>query len=85
MEYYSVIKRNKTESFVVMWMNLESVIHNEVKPEREKQILYINANEMESRKIVLMNLFAGQDKRGRHGEQTCEHSRGRRGWGKLRE
>jgi len=40
---------------------------------------------MESRKIVLMNLFAGQDKRGRHGEQTCEHSRGRRGWGKLRE
>ena len=42
MEYYSVIKRNKTESFVVMWMNLESVIHNEVKPEREKQILYIN-------------------------------------------
>ena len=25
MECYSVIKRNKIESFVVMWMNLESV------------------------------------------------------------
>ena len=42
MEYYSAIRRNKISSFVVMWMNLESVIHNEVKPEREKQILYIN-------------------------------------------
>ena len=29
-EYYSAIKRNKTGSFVVMWMNLESVIQSEV-------------------------------------------------------
>ena len=26
MEYYSAIKRNEIGSFVVMWMNLESVI-----------------------------------------------------------
>ena len=39
---------------------------------------------MDSRKFVLVNLFAGQDWRGRHGEETCEHSRGRREWGKLR-
>ena len=26
MEFYSIIKRNETGSFVVMWMNLESVI-----------------------------------------------------------
>ena len=26
MEYYSAIKKNEIESFVVMWMNLDSVI-----------------------------------------------------------
>ena len=30
MEYYSPIKRNKTESFVEMWMDLETVIQSEV-------------------------------------------------------
>ena len=30
MGYYPAIKRNETESFVVMWMNLESVIQSEV-------------------------------------------------------
>ena len=30
MEYYSAIKRNKIELFVLMWMDLESVIHSEV-------------------------------------------------------
>ena len=29
-------KRNKTGSFVEMWVGLESVIQNEVKSEREK-------------------------------------------------
>ena len=31
MEYYSAIKRNKTELFVVRWIDLEFVIHSEVK------------------------------------------------------
>ena len=30
MEYYSAIKRNETEIFVVRWMDLESVIQSEV-------------------------------------------------------
>ena len=30
MEYYSAIKRNETELFVVRWMGLESVIQSEV-------------------------------------------------------
>ena len=30
MEYYSAIKRNKMEFFVVRWMELESVIQSEV-------------------------------------------------------
>ena len=30
MEYYSAIKRNKIELFVVRWTDLESVIQSEV-------------------------------------------------------
>ena len=30
MEYYSAIKRNEIEVFVVRWMDLESVIQSEV-------------------------------------------------------
>ena len=30
VEYYSAIKRNEIGSFVVMWMNLESVIQSKV-------------------------------------------------------
>ena len=30
MEYYSAIKRNEVELFVVRWMELESVIQSEV-------------------------------------------------------
>ena len=30
MEYYSAIKRNKIELFVVRWMDLETVIQSEV-------------------------------------------------------
>ena len=30
MEYYSAIKKNEIESFVEMWMDLETVIQSEV-------------------------------------------------------
>ena len=30
MEYYSAIKRNEMELFVVRWMDLESVVQSEV-------------------------------------------------------
>ena len=40
---------------------------------------------MESRKMVLMNLFAGQQWRHRGREQTGGHGGGRKRWGKLRE
>ena len=30
MEYYSAIKRNKIELFLMRWMDLESVIQSEV-------------------------------------------------------
>ena len=58
MEYYSVRKRNEFESGELRWMNLKSIIQSEV---RERKILYINSY-MESRKIILMKLFAGQNR-----------------------
>ena len=38
MEYHSAIKRNEIELFVVRWMDLESVIQNEVS-QKEKGIM----------------------------------------------
>ena len=35
MEYYSAMERNEIELFVVRWMDLESVIHSEVR-QKEK-------------------------------------------------
>ena len=40
MRYYSDIKRNEIESFVVMWMDLESVIQSEVS-QKEKNKYHI--------------------------------------------
>ena len=37
MEYYSAIKRNAIELFVVRWMDLESVIHTEVSQKEENK------------------------------------------------
>ena len=37
MEYYSAIKRNRIELFVVRWMDLESVIQSEVSQKEKKK------------------------------------------------
>ena len=60
MKYYSAIRRNEIESVEVMWMNLEPVIHSEVSQEEKNKYCTLMHN-MESRKMVLMNLFAGQE------------------------
>ena len=39
MEYYSAIKRNKIELFVVRWMDLESVIRSEVNQKNKYHML----------------------------------------------
>ena len=57
MEYYSAIKKNKSESIIIRWMNLEPIVQSEVS-QKEKNKLFIY---MESRKMMLMNLFAGQE------------------------
>ena len=43
MEYYSAIKRNETELFVVRWMDLKAVIQSEVsqKEKNKYDITYI--------------------------------------------
>ena len=72
MEYYSAIKKNKSESIIMRWMNLEPIVQSEVS-QKEKNKLFIY---MESRKMMLMNLFAGQEWRHRRREWACGHSRG---------
>ena len=39
MEYYSAIKRNEMELFVVRWMDLESVIQSEVSQKNKYRML----------------------------------------------
>ena len=67
MEYYSAIKRNTFESVLMRWMNLELNIQSEVSQKEKKEISYCNIY-TESRKMVLKNLFAGQERRNRHRE-----------------
>ena len=40
MEYHSAMKRNEIGLFVVMWMNLESVIHSEVTQKEKTNIVH---------------------------------------------
>ena len=65
MEYYSAIKRNKIELFVVRWMDIESVIQSEVS-QKEKNKYHMLTHiygilKKKKRKKVLMNLGAGQE------------------------
>ena len=51
MEYYSTSKRDRFESFVVIWMNLEPVIQSEVSQKEES-------------KDVLMHIYMEYRKNG---------------------
>ena len=61
MEYYSAIKRNAYELILMRWMNLEPIIQSEVS-QKEKDKYILRNVYMESRKMVLNNLFAGHQK-----------------------
>ena len=50
MEYYSAIKRNETELFVVRWMDLESVIWSEVSQKEKNKHHMLTHIYMESKK-----------------------------------
>ena len=52
MEYYSAIKRNEIESFVEMWMDLETLYRvNEVNQKEKNKTAYINMY-VESKEMV---------------------------------
>ena len=61
-KYYSAINRIAIKSFEVIWKKLVAVIQSE-ESEREQQILYINTHiyNLDSRKMILMNLFARRE------------------------
>ena len=65
------------ESVLMRWINLEPIIQSEVSQKEKDKYHILTYIYMESRKMVLMNLFAGQQWRNRHREQTYGH--GRRG------
>ena len=52
------------------WMNLEPVIQNEVNQNEKDKYHILTHIYMESRKMVLRNLFIGEQWRKRHREQT---------------
>ena len=60
MEYYSAIKRNIIELFVVRWMDLETVIQSEVS-QKEKNKYHMLTCMESKKKMVLKNLGAGQE------------------------
>jgi len=57
MEYYSAIKRNEIESVVVRWMNLESVIQNEVSQKEKNKYWILTHIYTESRKMMRKDLW----------------------------
>ena len=67
MEYYLAIKRNTFESVLTRWINLESIMQSEVS-QKEKDKYHILTHIYESRKMLLKNLFIGQQWRNRNKE-----------------
>ena len=55
------------------WMNLEPIIQSEVSQKEKNKYCILTHIYIESGKMVLMNLFAGQQFRCRHRIQTYGH------------
>ena len=63
MEYYSAIKKNTFESVLMSWMKLEPIIQSEVSQKDKHK--YSILTYMEFRKMVMITLYARQQKRHR--------------------
>ena len=74
------MKRNTSELLLMRWMSPEPIIQSEIS-QKEKNKYRIKLMYMESRRMILMNLFAEQRWRHRHREQTYGQGWGRRGKG----
>ena len=65
MEYYSVVKKNACESVLMRWMKLEPIKESEVRKKEKHQysmLMYVYIY-MEFRKMVMITLYGGQQKR----------------------
>ena len=78
LEYYSVIKRNASESVLMRWMSLEPIMQSEVSQKDKHKYCIWTYIYMESRKMVLMNLSARQQWRCRQRRDLSTQ------WGKER-
>ena len=61
MEYYSAIKRNEIELFVVRWMELESVTQSEVSQKEKNKYHMLTHIYGIKKKMFLKSLGAGQE------------------------
>ena len=84
MEYYSAIKKNTFESVLMRWMKLEPIIQKGKNPERKTPMQYTNIY-MGFRKMVMITLYARQQKRHRCIEQSFGLCGRGRGWDDLGE
>ena len=70
MEYYSAIKKNTFESVLMRRMKLEPIIQSEVSQKEKHQYSILTHIYMEFRKVVMITLYARQQKRHRCIERT---------------
>ena len=70
MEYYTTITKNKIMPFAATQTELETLILNEIKSEKEKQIPY-DITYIQNLIMVQMNLSTEKKQTLGHGEQTC--------------
>ena len=85
MEYYSAIKKNTFESVLMRWMKLEPIIQSEVSQKEKHQYSTLMHIYMEFRKMVIITLYARQQKRHRCIEQSFGLCGRGRGWDDLEE
>ena len=81
VEYCSAVKRNAFESVLMRWMNLEPIIQSDVSQKEKYKYCILTHIYRILKKMVLMNLFSGQQWKNRSREQTC----GLRGRGRGRQ
>ena len=70
MEYYSAMKKNTFELVLMRWTKLEPIMQSEVCQKEKHQYSMLMHIYMEFRKMVMMSLYARQQKRHRYKEQT---------------
>ena len=62
MVYYSTIKKNAFDSVLMRWMKLEPIIWSEVSQKENHQYSILMHIYIEFRKMVMMTLYARQQK-----------------------